>query len=83
MRVLALGRAAMQVTVPATAACRHRVDERFFVLPAGVDVISIHTRFLGSRAADGAQRPGDPHRPGRASSHATPSRVRRGERRIA
>ena len=48
VRVLARGRPAMQVTVPSTAGCRHRVDGRFFALPAGVDVISVHTRFLGS-----------------------------------
>ena len=48
VRVLARGRAAMQATRPVTTACRHRVDERFFTLPAGVDVVSVHTRFLGS-----------------------------------
>lgn len=48
LRVIAIGRAAMQVTVPTTAACRHRVDERFFVLPAGVATVAVQTRFLGS-----------------------------------
>ncbi len=48
LRVLARGRAVMQVTVPTTALCRHRVEDRFFALAAGVDAVRVETRFLGS-----------------------------------
>jgi hypothetical protein len=48
VRVIARGGPVMQVTVPATALCRHRVDNRFFVLAPGVTTLRVVTRFLGS-----------------------------------
>ncbi len=50
IRILANSRDIVRATVATTAGCRYRLRGQAFSLPAGVDAITVETRFLGSSA---------------------------------
>ena len=48
IRVLAQERHVVTATVRTTAGCRYRLQDRAFALEAGIDSLTVETRFLGS-----------------------------------